>query len=211
MAAVLAAHKHIIVISDEIYEYINFTKSHTSMASLPNMCDRTVTINGFSKAFAMTGWRVGYMAAPLWLAQACEKVQSQMTAATCSIAQRAALAAITGDLMPTYHMAKAYLKRRDLIMTLLSELPGFRFQKPEGAFYLFPDISDYFGKTDGTTVIHDADDFCMYILQNAHVALTSGKAFGNANCIRILYAAAEEDLKKAIARIKTAVQKLKNT
>lgn len=208
IAAVLAQHKHVLVVADEIYEYINFTDNYTSIGALEGMQDRVITVNGFSKGFAMTGWRVGYLAAPMWLAKACEKIQGQLTSATCSIAQRAALAAIEGGKTLLQGMTDAYRQRRDLVMQLLGELPGFRFNKPLGAFYLFPDISYYFGQTDGQAVIHNADDFCMYILQEAYVSLVTGSAFGEASCIRLSYAATEEDLQEAIQRIKKALNRL---
>ncbi|MCG8340477.1 MAG: pyridoxal phosphate-dependent aminotransferase [Cytophagales bacterium] len=209
MAAVLSKHESIFVIADEIYEYINFTEEHTSIASFEVMKDRTITVNGFSKGFAMTGWRVGYIAAPIWLAKACEKIQGQLTSATCSIAQRAALAAIEEDLAPTLAMTEAYRKRRDLTMELLCKIPGFQFSKPAGAFYLFPDVSYYFGKTDGRIVICNANDFCMYILQKAHVSLVTGSAFGEPHCVRLSYAASETQLEAALQRIKEALLKLK--
>ena len=210
IAGVLAQHKHVLIVADEIYEYINFTDNYTSIGALEGMQDRVITINGFSKGFAMTGWRVGYLAAPTWLAKACEKIQGQLTSATCSIAQRAALAAIEGGKTLLQGMTDAYRQRRDLTMQLLGELPGFKFNKPLGAFYLFPDISYYFGQTDGQTVIHNADDLCMYILQEAYVSLVTGSAFGEASCIRISYAATEEDLQEAIQRIKKALSRLKS-
>lgn len=209
IAAVVSKHASIFVIADEIYEYIHFTQEYTSIASLGVMKDRTITVNGFSKGFAMTGWRVGYIAAPYWLAKACEKMQGQFTAATCSIAQRAALAAIEQELAPTFAMTEAYLKRRDLTMELLSKIPALRFNKPAGAFYLFPDVSYYFGKTDGRIIICNADDFCMYILQKAHVSLVTGSAFGEPHCVRLSYAASEAQLKTALQRIKEALLKLK--
>ncbi|MEM7055578.1 MAG: pyridoxal phosphate-dependent aminotransferase [Bacteroidota bacterium] len=209
IAAVLAQHKHVLVVADEIYEYINFTDSYTSIGALEGMQDRVITVNGFSKGFAMTGWRVGYLAAPTWVAKACEKIQGQLTAATCSIAQRAALAAIEGGKTLLQGMADAYRQRRDLAMQLLDELPGFKLNKPLGAFYLFPDISYYFGQTDGQTAIHNANDFCMYILQEAHVALVAGSAFGEPRCIRLSYAVGEEDLQEAIQRIRKVLHRLR--
>lgn len=209
MAAVLAQHEHVLVVADEIYEYINFTDSYTSIGALEGMQDRVITVNGFSKGFAMTGWRVGYLAAPTWVAKACERIQGQLTTATCSIAQRAALAAIEGDKTLLQGMTDAYRQRRDLAMQLLEELPGFKLNKPSGAFYLFPDISYYFGQTDGQTAIHNANDFCMYILQEAHVALVAGNAFGEPRCIRLSYAADEEDLQEAIQRIRKVLNRLR--
>jgi aspartate aminotransferase len=209
MATVLAKHPHVFVIADEIYEYINFVGGHTSIGALPDMQDRVITINGFSKGFAMTGWRIGYMAAPAWLAKACEKIQGQTTGAPSSIAQRAALAAIRGDRRDTQLMANAYLERRNLCLELLKEIPGFRSNTPLGAFFLFPDVSEYFGHTDGQVVIQNADALCMYLLREAHVSTVAGSAFGEPNCIRISYAAAEEQLRTAMRRTKEALTKLK--
>jgi aspartate aminotransferase len=209
MATVLAKHPHVFVIADEIYEYINFVGEHTSIGALPGIQDRVIIINGFSKGFAMTGWRIGYMAAPAWLAKACEKMQGQTTGAPSSIAQRAALAAIQGDRKDTQLMTDAYLKRRNLCLALLKEIPGFRSNTPLGTFFLFPDVSDYFGRTDGQVVIQDADALCMYLLREAHVATVSGSAFGEPSCIRISYAASEERLRKATQRTKEALAKLK--
>lgn len=209
MAAVLAGHKHVLVIADEIYEYINFIGEHTSMGAIEGMQDRVITINGFSKGFAMTGWRVGYMAAPQWIAQACEKIQGQITSACSSIAQRAALAAIQGDRKAPQAMAEAYRKRRDLMLVLLKELPGLHLHKPPGAFYLFPEVSDYFGRTNGKIVIHNAEELCMYLLQEGHVSLVAGAAFGAPKHVRLSYAVAEEQLKKAAQRIQEALKKLR--
>ncbi len=208
IAEVIRRHENIMVIADEIYELINYTDDKVSLASLPGMFERTVTVNGFAKGFAMTGWRVGYIAAPLWLAKGCTKMQGQITSANCSIAQRAALTALTSDLGPSYEMAEAYLKRRELVAGLLNQIPGIKNNMPQGAFYFFPDVSHYFGKGDGETVINDADDFCMYILEHAHVSLVSGEAFGDPDCVRLSYAASEDDLKEAIRRIKGLLEKL---
>jgi aspartate aminotransferase len=208
MAEVLARHPDIYVIADEIYEHINYTGEHVSMASFPEMYDRTITVNGFAKGFAMTGWRVGYIAAPQWIAKACAKIQGQITSANCSIAQRAALTALNEDLGPTFAMTAEYLRRRDLVMELLEEIPGIRTRLPQGAFYFFPDISEYFGKSDGTTTIQNSDDLCMYILDEAHVALVTGAAFGAPNCVRISYAASEENLRKAISQMKEVLARL---
>ena len=208
MAKVLSQHQEIFVIADEIYEYINYTGEHVSLASFPEMYDRTITVNGFAKGYAMTGWRVGYIAAPSWIAKACSKMQGQVTSANCSIAQRAALTALTEDLGPTYAMTKEYLRRRDFVMELLNEIPGIRTPLPMGAFYFFPDVSYYFGKSDGTHTIQNSDDLCMYILDEAHVALVTGAAFGAPNCVRISYAASEENLREAIKRIKEVLGRL---
>lgn len=208
MAAVLARHPDIYIIADEIYEYINYTDEHVSMASFPEMYDRTITVNGFAKGYAMTGWRVGYIAAPKWIAKACTKMQGQVTSANCSIAQRAALTALNEDLGPTFAMKDEYLRRRDLVMELLREIPGIRTRLPQGAFYFFPDISEYFGKSDGTTTIQNSDEFCLYVLNEAHVALVTGAAFGAPNCVRISYAASEENLRKAIGQMKEVLARL---
>ncbi|MFP4092341.1 MAG: aminotransferase class I/II-fold pyridoxal phosphate-dependent enzyme, partial [Cyclobacteriaceae bacterium] len=192
-----------------IYEHINFSGEHVSIASMPGMMERTVTVNGFSKGFAMTGWRLGYIAAPLSIAKACGKMQGQFTSGTNSIAQRAAIAALKGDMTPTQEMAKAYRRRRDLVLGLLKEIPGIKTYVPNGAFYIFPDVSDYFGKSDGEMQIKDAEDFCMYILKEAYVSLVTGDAFGAPQCVRLSYAASDEQLKEAIARMKKALAKLK--
>lgn len=209
IAKVVLRHENMIVVSDEIYEHINYTDAHMSIGALPGMLERTVTVNGMAKGFAMTGWRVGYIGAPLWLAKACNKIQGQFTSANCSIAQRATLTALTSDLGPTREMAKEYLRRRDLVKGLLDEIPGFKTNMPQGAFYFFPDVSAYFGKSDGTTTVHDADELALYILENAQVSVVTGGAFGAPNCIRLSYAASEEDLRNAISQMKTALAKLK--
>lgn len=208
IAGVVRSHDPVMVIADEIYEHINYTGEKVSIASLPGMLERTVTVNGFAKGFAMTGWRVGYIAAPEWLAKGCAKIQGQFTSANCSIAQRAALTAITSDLAPTFEMAKAYESRRALVYELLQEIPGVRSNFPQGAFYFFPDISSYFGKSAAGMEVRDSNDFCMYILEKAHVSLVPGAAFGDPNCVRLSYAASEEDLREALKRIKTALEAL---
>ncbi len=207
IAEVVKKHD-ILVIADEIYEHINFSGDHVSMASLPGMFEKTITVNGFAKGFAMTGWRVGYIGAPKWIAQGCTKMQGQLTSANCSIAQRAALTAITGDLGPTREMTAAYLQRRELVYKLLSEIPGVKTNLPKGAFYFFPDVSHYFGMKNGNTQINNASDLCMYLLETAHVSLVTGEAFGDSNCVRISYAASTENLKEALKRIKEALSKL---
>ena len=204
IAKVLEQHPNVVVISDEIYEMINFGGKHVSIGTFPGMQERTVTVNGFSKGYAMTGWRVGYIGAPLWLAKAANKAQGQITSGNSSISQRAALAAIEGPKEASIAMAKAYEERRELVYGLLKEIPGFKVNYPQGAFYFFPDISAYFGKGD----IKNASDFCMYILENAHVSLVTGEAFGAPNCIRLSYAASEEELRTAISRTKEALAKI---
>jgi aspartate aminotransferase len=200
--------KDILVISDEIYEYINFTGKKFSIGSIPEMKEKTITVNGFSKGFAMTGWRVGYIAAPLYIAKACNKMQGQITSATNSIAQRAALAALKSDFGPTKEMAAAYLKRRDLAYDLLNEIPGVKNYKPAGAFYFFPDFSSYFGKSAGDRKISNSGDLVMYFLEEAHVSSVSGDAFGSPENIRLSYAASEAEIVEAIRRIKEALAKL---
>ncbi len=208
IAEVIKEKEDVVVVADEIYELINFTGDHASIASFPGMFERTITVNGFSKGYAMTGWRVGYICAPVSLAKACEKIQSQFTSGGTGIAQRAALAGLTGDQAPSQEMAKAYLKRRDLVLELLKEIPGIKTHVPEGAFYFFPDVSAFFGKRAGDQTIHNADDFCLYILNEAHVSLVTGAAFGAPDCVRLSYAASEEELKEALKRIKDALSKL---
>lgn len=208
ISEVVLANENLLVISDEIYEHINYTSAHASIGAIPGMIDRTITVNGMAKGFAMTGWRVGYIGAPLWMAKACNKIQGQFTSANCSIAQRAALTALTTDLGPTREMAKEYLRRRSLVKGLLDEIPGIKTNEPQGAFYFFPDVSAYFGKLAGDHKIENASDLAMFILEEAHVSVVTGEAFGDPDCIRLSYAASEEDLRKAMARIKTALAKL---
>lgn len=205
---VLKDFPKVIIISDEIYEYINFQGGHQSIAQFEKVKDRVVIVNGVSKGFAMTGWRIGYIAAPAWLAKACEKIQGQITSGACSIAQRAVIEALNGDLSPTKMMRDSFLKRRDLVKSLLDEIPGFKTNKPNGAFYIFPNVKHYIGKTDGKQTINNVDDLCMYILEKVHVALVGGSSFGNDNCLRISYAASENDLKEAISRIKSCLSSL---
>jgi aspartate aminotransferase len=209
IAAVVLKNPNIIAIADEIYEHINFTGEQVSLASFPGMFDRTITVNGFAKGYAMTGWRVGYIAAPKWIADGCNKVQGQITSANCSIAQRAAYAAITGDIAPTLVFVEEYRKRRDIVYGLLKEIPGVKANYPEGAFYFFPDVSHYYGKSNGTSVIKDGDDFCLYMLETAHVSLVPGGAFGDEACVRLSYAASEKDLREALKRMKDALALLK--
>lgn len=209
IADVVLKHPNLIVIADEIYEHINFTGEQVSIASFPGMFERTITVNGFAKGFAMTGWRVGYIAAPKWIADGCNKVQGQITSANCSIAQRAALAAITGDIQPTNLMVDEYRKRRDIVFNLLKEIPGVKSNYPEGAFYFFPDVSAFYGKSDGSKTIANGDDLCLYLLEKAHVSLVPGGAFGDENCVRLSYAASEKDLREALKRMKDALTALK--
>lgn len=201
-ADVLADYPDIVVVSDEIYEHINYTGKHASIAAIPSMYDRTVTINGVSKAFAMTGWRVGYIGAPAWIARACNKMQGQVTSGTNCIAQRAVITALEAPISKIQYMIDAFAKRRDLILGLASEIKGFTTDSPEGAFYIFPDVSEWFGKTVKEHKIENATDFSLMILEEANVATVSGDAFGAPNCIRISYAASEEQIVEAMRRIK---------
>jgi len=209
IADVVAEKENIYIVSDEIYEYINFTGQHASIGAFDNVKDRTVTVNGFSKGFAMTGWRLGYIGAPKWIAAACSKVQGQFTSGAASFGQKAAAHALNTDLSPTLEMQKAFLKRRDMMIELLKDIPGMKVNKPMGAFYIFPDISEFFGKSDGQTTITSADDFCEYLLYNAHVAVVTGAAFGADNCFRLSYAASEAELQEAGKRMKEALSRLK--
>ncbi|MCL4117137.1 UNVERIFIED_CONTAM: hypothetical protein GTU68_021624 [Idotea baltica] len=198
LVAVLKDYPNVIILSDEIYEYINFTPKHASIGTFEEVKDRTVTVNGFSKGFSMTGWRLGYMGAPKWIADACNKIQGQITSGAAAFNQSAATVALNTSLDPTNEMKGAFLKRRDIFVGLLSEIPGFKVNKPTGAFYVFPDISHYFGTSYGDHVV----------LEVGHVALVSGSAFGADECVRLSYAASEEQLREAVARIKSAVAKL---
>ena len=210
IANVVARHEKIFVLADEIYEYINFTQGgHFSIGSIPEIKDRVITVNGVAKGHAMTGWRIGFIAAAKWIADGIEKLQGQVTSGTNSIAQKAAVAAFNGSLDHAYEMKAAYDRRRKLVVGKLREIPGFKVNMPEGAFYAFPDISYYFGKSDGTTTINDSDDFCTWLLNEAYVATVAGSGFGAPDCMRISTAAADEQLEEACERIKTAVAKLK--
>jgi aspartate aminotransferase len=208
-AEVILRKEELYVISDEIYEHINFSGKTASIAAIPGMMDRTITVNGVSKAFAMTGWRIGFIGAPKWIADACNKMQGQITSGANSIAQMATKAAMEADPEVIAPMIETFRKRRDLVYTLLSEIPGLKLNKPEGAFYFFPDVSSYFGKRNGDVVIHNATDLSMYLLKTEHVAVVTGDAFGDADCIRISYAAAEETLKEALKRIARGLATLK--
>jgi aspartate aminotransferase len=209
LAAVIEKHENVFVLADEIYEYINFTdEGHFSMGSIPSLKDRVITVNGFAKGFAMTGWRLGYIAAAKWIADAVEKLQGQVTSGTNSIAQRAAVVA-WDDTSAAESMKMAYLRRRNLVVGLLREIPGFKVNMPDGAFYAFPDVSYYFGKSDGKVTIKDADQLCMWLLETAHVALVGGGSFGAPNCLRLSTAASDEALTEAVARVKAALANLK--
>ncbi|MDQ1087732.1 MULTISPECIES: pyridoxal phosphate-dependent aminotransferase [unclassified Siphonobacter] len=206
---VVARHENVFVVADEIYEYINFTaEGHFSIGSIPEIKDRVITVNGVAKGHAMTGWRIGFIGAAKWIADGVEKLQGQVTSGTNSIAQKAAVAAFNGPLDDAKKMKEAYQRRRELVVGKLKEIPGFKVNVPDGAFYAFPDISAYFGKSDGTTTIHNSDDFCNWLLDQAHVATVAGSGFGAPNCMRISTAAADEQLAEACDRIKAAVAKL---
>ncbi|MFK8298909.1 pyridoxal phosphate-dependent aminotransferase [Capnocytophaga cynodegmi] len=202
LAKVLRKYPNIFILSDEIYEHINFTENYTSFAEIDGMYDRTITVNGVSKAFAMTGWRIGYIGAPEWIAKACTKMQGQITSGANSIAQRATIAAVKAPVSKIQYMIDEFKKRRDLILDLLSEVKGFKLNVPEGAFYVFPDISYFFGKTLRGKTINTASDFSLYLLEEAGVATVTGEAFGDDKCIRISYAASEKEIREAIKRIK---------
>jgi aspartate aminotransferase len=209
LAEVFKKHPRVFIMSDEIYEYINFVGEHESIAQFDFLKDRVVIINGLSKGYAMTGWRLGYMAAAAPVAKACEKIQGQFTSAATAITQRAAIAALTGDMKPTEEMIKQFKQRRQRVMELLAELPLVKCNEPQGAFYVFPEMDNYFGKTDGEDVMKNADDLCMYFLNKAHVSTVTGKAFGEPNCIRISFANSMENIEKGFAKIKDALAKLK--
>ncbi len=209
LAAVFLKHPSLFIISDEIYEYIYFDHKPQSIGSFSNLINRTITINGMSKGFAMTGWRIGYMGAPIEVAVACEKIQSQFTSATSGISQKAALAALTSDKTPSFEMVTAFKKRRSIVLEGLQKIPGIICNNPEGAFYFFPDVSAYFGKKHGETTIQNASQLCNYILEQHHVSLVPGDSFGDENCVRISYASSEENLIKACKRMQAAFAELK--
>jgi aspartate aminotransferase len=207
-ADIFARHPEIIVISDEIYEHIIYGKPFESIAQFPEIKESVVIVNGVSKSYAMTGYRIGFIAAPLWIAKACNKLQSQYTSGPNSVAQIASVAAFNHDGTEVTKMVNQFEIRRDLVMSMLAEIPGLKTSKPDGAFYVFPEASSYFGKTDGEMVIKNSDDLCFYILSIGHVGVVSGDAFGAPGCFRISYAASEEQLTKAMTRIKTVLEKL---
>ena len=210
IAKVFKKHPKIYIVSDEIYEHINFTNEHYSIGRIESIKDRVITVNGVSKGFAMTGWRVGFIGAPLWIAKACNKIQGQITSATCAIAQKATEEAMKSDpKKTTLKMKEKFLSRRDMLLKELNNIKGIKCNIPEGAFYIFPDISYYFGKRDGDTIVKDANDLCMYLLNNCYVALVSGEPFGNPECVRISYAASDNKLLEASKRIKNQLAKLK--
>ena len=205
IAQLIKEYSNILIVSDEIYEHINFSGKHESIGQFGFIKDQVITVNGVSKGFAMTGWRIGYLGAPKWIADACVKMQGQFTSGTCSIAQKAAQAALEADPSVTSGMLATFEKRRELVLSKMKEIPGLKLNFPKGAFYIFPDVTSYFGKTDGETVINNATDLTMYILNKGLVALVTGEAFGDPNCIRLSYAASDEILIEAINRIKTTL------
>ena len=209
LAVVFRKYPNIYILADEIYEYINFVGKHESIAQFEDLKDRTIVVNGLSKGFAMTGWRLGYIAANDEIAKACEKLQGQFTSATCSITQKAAVVALTTDLKPSFEMTKEFARRRARVMKLVKDIPGFICSEPEGAFYIFPDVSAYYGKTDGETTVNNASDFSMYLLNNANVSSVMGDAFGEPKCVRFSFANSMLNIEKAWARIKEALEKLK--
>jgi len=209
LAVVFRKYPNIYILADEIYEYINFVGKHESIAQFEDLKDRTIIVNGLSKGFAMTGWRLGYIAANTEIAKACEKLQGQFTSATCSITQKAAVVALTGNLKPSLEMTEEFRRRRARVMELVKEIPGIICSEPEGAFYIFPDVSYYYGKSDGTTTINNAPDFSMYLLNTANVSSVMGDAFGEPKCVRFSFANSMPNIEKAWARIKEALAKLK--
>ena len=206
LGKVLEKYPDIFILSDEIYEHINYGTSHFSIAAIPELYDRTITVNGVAKAFAMTGWRIGYIGAPTWIAKACNKMQGQITSGANCIAQRATIAAVSAPVNAIQYMVDEFASRREMIIGLLNEIPVFKLNQPQGAFYVFPDVSHYFVKTIGGKQIENASDFALFLLEEAHVATVTGEAFGNENCIRISYAASEENIRTAVARISAALK-----
>ncbi len=209
LAEVFRKHPDVLIISDEIYEYINFVGGHESIAQFEDLKERVILINGLSKGFAMTGWRLGYIAANVEIVKACEKIQGQLTSGTCSITQKAAVAALTGNLKPSVEMTEEFTRRRARVLELIKDIPGFKCAEPEGAFYIFPDVSYYYGKTDGTQTIANAADFSMYLLNTANVSSVMGDAFGEPNCVRFSFANSMANIERAWVRIKEALGKLK--
>ena len=209
LANVFRKYPDIYIISDEIYEYINFIGAHESIAQFDDIKDRVIIINGLSKGFAMTGWRLGYIAASAEVAKATEKIQGQFTSGTCAITQKAAVTALTGDLKPTVEMTEEFTRRKKRVLELVAEIPGIECPEPDGAFYIFPDVSSYYGKSDGTTTITNSADFCMYLLNTAHVSSVMGEAFGEPACVRFSFANSLPKIEEAWKRIKEALSKLK--
>ncbi len=205
LAEVIQRHPHVYVISDEIYEHINFSEKHVSLASFEQVYDRVITVNGLSKAFAMTGWRLGFIGAPTWIAKACDKMQGQYTSATCSITQRAAIAALNGGLNTVDEMKAAFLRRKQLVFQLLKEIEGLKLNDPQGAFYFFPDVSNYFGRSHAGVTIHNADEMAMFLLHHGNISVVSGSAFGDDNCLRLSYATSDDKLVEAMKRLRAAL------
>ncbi len=208
LAEVLARHTQVFVLADEIYEHINYVGHHESIAQFPEIRERVVIVNGVSKAYAMTGWRIGFIAGPEWIVKGCNKLQGQYTSGPCSVSQKAAEAAYTGTQAPVEEMRQAFARRRDLIVRLAKEIPGLEVNEPQGAFYLFPKCSSFFGKTAGGKVIQDSMDFALYLLEHAHVATVGGAAFGSPECFRMSYATSDENIVEAMRRIKEALAEL---
>ncbi len=209
LADVFKKYPNIYIISDEIYEYINFVGSHESIAQFSDLKERIILINGLSKGFAMTGWRLGYTASSVAVAKACEKLQGQFTSGTCSITQKAGVVALTANLKPSFEMTEEFTRRRANVLEIIKDIPGFKCFAPEGAFYIFPDVSYYYGKSDGETTITGASEFCMYLLNTAHVSSVMGDAFGEPNCVRFSFANSMNNIERAWVRIKEALAKLK--
>jgi aspartate aminotransferase len=209
LVEVFEKYPGISIISDEIYEYINFVGQHESIAQFASVKDRVMIVNGLSKGYAMTGYRLGYIAAPVAVAKACEKLQGQFTSGTNAVTQRAAIAALVGDQQPTQEMNKEFERRKKRVLELVSEMPGWKLAEPDGAFYVFPDVSVYYGKSNGAEKIENADDLCMYLLNTAHVSTVTGRAFGTPNCIRLSFANSLEKIEEAYSRIKKALAELK--
>ena len=209
LAEVVKKHDDLFVLADEIYEHINYIGKHNSMASVPGMKDRTIVVNGVSKAYAMTGWRIGYIAAPEWIVKGCNKLQGQYTSGPCSVSQKAAVEAYTASQACVEEMRKAFGRRRDLIVSLAKDIPGLEVNVPEGAFYLFPKCSSFFGKSDGVHKVNNSTDLAMYLLEVGHVATVGGDAFGDPDCFRMSYATSDENIREAMRRIKEALSKLK--
>lgn len=208
LAAVLEKHERVIVISDEIYEHINYTGKHESIASFPSIRDRVVVVNGVSKAYAMTGYRIGYIAAPLWITKACNKLQGQFTSGATAVAQIASITALNGDQQCVRDMNEAFRRRRDMVVEALREIDGVKCNLPDGAFYVFPDVSSFYGKSVNGTKIDDSMSLCMYLLEEGHIATVPGSAFGEPNCIRISFANSDDNLREAMKRFREAVAEL---
>ena len=209
LAEVIKRHDDLFVIADEIYEHINYIGRHNSIASVPGMKERTIVVNGVSKAYAMTGWRIGFIAAPEWIVKGCNKLQGQYTSGPSSISQKAAVAAYTASQECVEAMRKAFERRRDLIVSLIKDIPGLDVNEPEGAFYVFPKCSSFFGKSDGSRTICNSTDFALYLLEVGHVATVAGDAFGDLECFRISYATSDDNIREAMSRVKAALARLK--